>query len=202
MDVCPRNLIVGALAALGLFSTAGLARAISADVLTVTAGASYTGPPVQLTLTADDKAAGLVKSLTLDLSSPIPAVPSGVSLLLSADPIPQDGVHTIEIIAATGAPFVPGVTTTTVTVDFSWTPESPQLFSELCVTGIGFGPPCRIQTTDPEDLTEILFGSAFPNGAPFHVVLETVPEPNSLSLMTGGIAGLILLMRRRRPPVP
>ena len=110
MDVCPRNLFVSALAGLGLLATAGMAQAISADVLTVTAGASYTGPPVQLTLTADDKAAGLVKSLTLDLSSPIPAVPSGVSLLLSADPIPQDGVHNIEITPPP-APFVPGATT-------------------------------------------------------------------------------------------
>jgi hypothetical protein len=66
---------------------------------------------VELSLTADDKAVGVIKSLTLDLSSPIPALPTGVSLLLSADPIPQDGVHTIEIIAPTGAPFVPGATT-------------------------------------------------------------------------------------------
>jgi hypothetical protein len=192
MDVGQRNLLAGVVAGLSLFSAADRARAVSDDVLTISAGASYTGSPVEVTVPE----ANVSPALTLVLSSPLAASPTDASIWEALD-ASTGGIHTIHVAPGTGA--------NEVDVDFSWMSMSPQLFDVICSTTVGFAQPgfCAGEGTGPQDLTDLIFpSSAFPNGAPFQVVFQSdaapVPEPSSLSLTTGGITGFLLLRRRRR----
>jgi len=196
MEVGPRNLVIGLVAGIGVLSPAGFARALSADVLTISAGASYAGSPVQVTVPEANESA----ALALALSSPLGASPVDVSLFESLDaPMATQGAHTIHV--------APGMGANEVDIDFAWNLESQQLFSLICSTTVGFATPgiCLGEKAEAQDLTDLLFpSSAFPNGAPFHVVFQSdaapVPEPGSLSFVAGGITGFLLLqhLQRRR----
>lgn len=182
-----RNHLVSVVTGLAISFAPGMAHAINADVLTISAGAGYAGGPVELTIPEANQS----PALTLLLSSPLAGSPMDVPVL----ELP-DGIHTIHI--------APGTRADQVDVDFSWFAWSPQLFALICSSTVGFAQGgCMGGSTESQDLTPLIFpSSAFPNGAPFQVVLQSdvapVPEPGSLSLIGCGIAGL-LLIRWRRP---
>jgi len=192
VEVGPRKLATGFLVGIGLLSPTGIARAISADVLTISAGASYTGSSVEVTVPEANES----PALTLTLSSPLAASPQDVTLIESPEvPPTTEGFHTIHVAPGTGA--------NEVDVDFGWNVLSQQAIAEICSTTVGFASPgfCFGETAESQDLTDLIFpSSAFPNGAPFHVVFQSdaapVPEPGSLGLVATGIAGFLLLQRR------
>ncbi|HXX65193.1 MAG TPA: PEP-CTERM sorting domain-containing protein [Bacteroidota bacterium] len=187
MGLDPRSHLVSVVAGLALSFAPGRGHALNADVLTISAGTGYTGAPVELTIPEANQS----PALTILLSSPLAGPPTDVSVL----ELP-DGIHTIHI--------APGTRADQVNVDFLWFAWSPQVFAEICSSTVGFAQGgCMGGSTESQDLTPLIFpSSAFPNGAPFQVVLQSdaapVPEPSSLSLIGCGIAGL-LLVRRRRP---
>ncbi|HBZ72824.1 MAG TPA: hypothetical protein DEP35_25065 [Deltaproteobacteria bacterium] len=177
--------------------TAGTAGAVPADVLTVSAGTAYTGGPLEATIQEADEGTPQTVTLTLSLSSPLAQLPP--DLVLFENLLPGSGVHRIHL--------APGAGADTVELEFSWAPDdlATKATKAICLTTVGFGLSCLDETGSltptpgpSQDLTDLLFP---PGGEPFHVMLQTdpepVPEPGALLLTSWGFAGFLAVRRRR-----